>query len=85
MASLLFGKGDFAKTICLSVQCGFDTDCNGATVGSVFGMMHGIGSIDPVWKAPVRDMLDTSIFGVGKVSVDEMVERTMEHIRLKRG
>lgn len=85
VASLLYGKGDFAKTICLSVQCGFDTDCNGATVGSVFGMMHGIGSIDTVWKAPVRDMLDTSIFGVGKVGVDEMVERTMGHIRLKRG
>ena len=85
VASLLYGKGDFAKTICLSVQCGFDTDCNGATVGSVFGMMHGIGSIDKVWKAPVRDMLDTSIFGVGKVGVDEMVERTMGHIRLKRG
>ncbi len=83
-ASLLYGNGDFGKSICLSVQCGFDTDCNGATVGSVFGMFHGIGAIDSTWKAPIRDMLDTSIFGVGKVSIDEMVEKTLQHIQLKR-
>ena len=84
IASLLYGKGDFGKTICLAVQCGFDTDCNGATVGSVFGMMHGVGSIEERWTAPVRGMLDTSIFGVGKISVDELVDRTLAHIHYKR-
>ncbi len=83
-ASLLYGKGDFGKSICLSVQCGFDTDCNGATVGSVFGMMHGIGAIGAKWKEPIRGTLDTSIFGVGKVSIDDVVEKNIQHIQLKR-
>lgn len=84
VASLLYGKGDFGKTICLAVQFGFDTDCNGATAGSVFGMLHGSGAIDQRWKEPIRDTLDTSIFGVGKIKINDLVERTISHIRLKR-
>ena len=35
--------GDFTRTIGLAVEGGWDTDCNGATAGSVFGAMHGAG------------------------------------------
>lgn len=38
---LLWGEDDFEKSICRTVQACFDTDCNGATIGSVFGMLHG--------------------------------------------
>ena len=38
---LLFAGDDCAKAICLAVDQGFDTDCNGATVGSIIGMMKG--------------------------------------------
>ncbi len=35
--ALLSGGGDFGKTVCDAANCGMDTDCNGATVGSVMG------------------------------------------------
>jgi hypothetical protein len=79
-AALLYGKGDFGRSICMAVETGFDTDCNGATVGSVLGMANGIDSISDYWKAPINDKLHTSIFGVGTTKISERVKLTMEHI-----
>lgn len=83
VASLLYGKGDYGKSICMSVETGFDTDCNGATVGSVLGMMGGIDSIPEYWKNPINDTLHTSIFTVGTVKISDRVKMTLEHINEK--
>ncbi len=80
--SLLYGGGDFGKSICLAVQTGFDTDCNGATVGSVVGMAKGIDAIGEEWKAPFNDTLETTIFGMNKVSISECAKKTMNLIVL---
>ena len=79
-AALLYGKGDYGKSICMAVQTGFDTDCNGATVGSILGMSSGIASIGEEWKKPIHGQLQTSIFGVGRVNVEEMAKKTMQHM-----
>lgn len=79
-ASLLYGKGDFGKSICMAVETGFDTDCNGATVGSILGMANGIDCIDEKWTKPFNDTLKTFIFGVGDVKISEMAKITMKHI-----
>ena len=79
-ASLLYGGGDFGKSVCMAVETGFDTDCNGATVGSVVGMAKGIDEISEEWKAPMHDTLHTSIFGVGTVKISDRVTMTMKHI-----
>ena len=79
-AALLFGEGDFGKSICMAVETGYDTDCNGATVGSIFGMANGIGSISEYWKKPINNKIHTSIFGVGTVNITDCVEKTLEHI-----
>ena len=78
--ALLHGKGDYGKSICLAVQVGYDTDCNGATVGSVLGMRNGAVALDKVWTAPVGGKLDTSIFGVGILDLDAAAEHTMKHL-----
>jgi len=80
IAALLYGNGDYGKTISLAVQTGFDTDCNGATAGSVLGMMKGINAIGEEWTAPLRGRLDTQIMGVGAVSIEERIELTLRHI-----
>lgn len=81
VASLLYGNGDYGKAICMSVETGFDTDCNGATVGSVYGMAYGIENIPDSWAKPINDTLNTSIFGVGKVKISERVKMTMKHLK----
>ena len=77
-ASLLYGGGDYGKSICLAVQTGFDTDCNGATVGSIIGMRNGLSGIPEEWYKPLNDKLSTSIFGVGIVKISEMGEKTLK-------
>ncbi len=78
--ALLYGEGDFGKSICMAVQPAFDTDCNGATVGSIIGMRNGISAIGEEWKKPVDNLIHTSIFGVGTVKISDMAEKTMEHL-----
>ncbi len=79
-AALLYGEGDYSRSICMAVETGFDTDCNGATVGSVVGMMKGASAIADHWKEPVRGKLRTEIFGMECVTIDELVDRTMTHL-----
>ena len=66
----------------VAVETGFDTDCNGATVGSILGMALGIGGIGPEWTEPVGDTLHTSIFGVGTVKISECAKATMRHVKM---
>ena len=71
---------DDMTTICLAVETGFDTDCNGATAGSVFGMAYGINAIPEYWKKPINDTLETTVFGVGTVKISDRVKLTLKHI-----
>lgn len=79
-AALLYGKGDYGKSVCMAVETGFDTDCNGATVGSIVGMAKGIGNIPEYWTKPLHDTLHTSIFGVGTVKISDRVQLTLKHM-----
>lgn len=79
-ASLLYGEGDFGKTVCMAVETGFDTDCNGATAGSILGTALGIDAVGKEWSAPFNDTLNTLIFGLGDVKISERAELTLKHI-----
>ncbi len=79
--ALLGGEGDFGRSICLAVQSAFDTDCNGATVGSILGIMLGAGGIDPYWYAPFEKRLYTSIEGYNTVEVDSLAKETLALVR----
>ena len=78
--ALLYGEGDYSRSICMAVQSCFDTDCNGATVGSVLGMRDGTKTVGDQWTAPIHGRLDTTIFGVGTVKLVDAAKKTMEHI-----
>lgn len=78
-AALLYGEGDFGKSICMAVGAAFDTDCNGATVGSILGMRSGADCIDEYWKKPVNGKIHTSIIGVGTVNIEDAAEKTLSH------
>lgn len=87
---LLYGEGDFSKSICTAVNCGEDTDCTGATVGALFGIMHGIEAIPERWIAPIGRGIKTACLNLGELgcygsqlpqSVDELTTRTIEITR----
>jgi hypothetical protein len=82
--ALLWGRKDFEKTICYSVMPGFDTDCNGATSGSVLGVMLGASRLPKKWIAPMNDTLLTGVAGYHKVSLTQMADETVQLIQKTR-
>ena len=56
---LLYGGGDFKKTLLTAVNCGDDTDCTGATVGALLGIIGGTAVIPEDWKAYIGDGIVT--------------------------
>ncbi len=56
---LLYGEGDFEKSLQYAVNCGDDTDCTGATVGAIFGIMNGFDAIPEKWREPIGDGIVT--------------------------
>ena len=51
----LYGKGDFKQSLILAINCGDDTDCTGATLGSLLGIMGGMAAIPEDWRAYIGD------------------------------
>jgi len=76
--ALLYGQGDYERSITIAVMSGFDTDCNGATVGSIFGMMHGTGALPQKWTTPLNDTLETGIAGYHLVRISEIASEGFE-------
>lgn len=77
---LLYGEKDFGKSIAAAVQVGFDTDCNGATVGSIIGMVNGADNIDRKWTAPLNGKIETAIIGYDCINIDDIADKAMKHI-----
>lgn len=76
--ALLYGNKEFGKSICLAVQAAFDTDCNGATVGSIIGMMLGQNQIPPYWYECYNSRLSTTIIGYTEVTLEQLVDKTLQ-------
>ena len=60
---LLYGDGDFAKSIEIATRCGQDSDCNPSTVGGVLGVMYGKKAIPDFWKLPLEEIWDKDFEG----------------------
>ncbi len=55
----LYGEDDFGKSVCTAVNCGDDTDCTGATLGSIWGILHGTKGIPAKWAEPIGTRIVT--------------------------
>ena len=76
-AALVFGKGNFTATLSAAVSCGWDTDCNGATIGSVMGALHGAAALPEELKAPLHDTLYSFIPGFHPIAISECARRSL--------
>jgi ADP-ribosylglycohydrolase len=80
-AGLLYGDDDFTRTITLTVRGGLDTDSNGATAGSVAGVLTGAEAVPAQWKDPLEDTVRSAVFGFDCVRITELADRTLRLAR----
>jgi len=81
IASLLLSGGDYHLGITTSVMAGFDTDCNGATVGSILGAMNGASKLPAHWTARLNDTLKSGISDYHPVAISECAQRSLDIVR----
>ncbi|GAB2976229.1 ADP-ribosylglycohydrolase family protein [Actinotalea caeni] len=56
---LLYGE-DFGTGLCITVNCGYDTDSSGAAIGSYLGILHGSDRLPERWVAPLGNGIATN-------------------------
>ena len=78
--ALLCGSGDFEKSIAISVMAGFDTDCNGATVGSILGTMLGAKALPGKWIDPLKDQIRSEVAGFDGSQISDLAKRTEKYL-----
>ncbi len=85
---LLYGEGDFSRTLCYAVNCGEDTDCTAATLGSLLGIVYGFAKIPEEWIRPIGSAITTLCLNHGEIegmvpkTVEELCERTMRLLKM---
>ncbi len=65
---LLYGEGDFKKSMILAINCGDDPDCTGATVGATLGILGGTAVIPEEWKKHIGDDIITLSLAGGVIT-----------------
>lgn len=75
-AALIWAKGDFETAITTAVLGGWDTDCNGATIGSIMGAMLGASALPRRWTDPLHDRLYAEVSGFHPIPISECARRT---------
>ena len=72
-AALTHADGDFTGSVCRAVSGGWDTDSNGATAGSLAGLLAGRADALPErWTAPLKNRLATSVAGFDGIGFDTL-------------
>lgn len=66
----LYGN-DFGDAICKAVNCGYDTDCTGATLGSYIGIAQGNQALPAKWLDPLGTAIATNASWGGLRNVDK--------------
>ena len=77
---LLYGEGDYKKSLLTAVNCGDDTDCTGATVGALLGIIKGCEGLPADWVKHIGTRIVTCSINMGTSSrvpttIDELVRR----------
>lgn len=81
--SLLYGAGDFSKTIEIATMCGWDTDCNAGNVGTILGVMNGLENIPAKYRNPINDTAIASS-GLGYLNMIDIPSFSQELVHYKQ-
>lgn len=75
---LLYGKGDFSKSVDIATRCGQDADCNAATAGGVLGVMLGYDAIPAFWLNPLKEVEELN-FESTEMSLSKAYKLSYKH------
>lgn len=85
---LLYGQGNFTKSVDIATRCGQDADCNPATVGGVLGVLNGYSLIPEFWLKPLQEIEPLNFEGTS-MSLNRAYQLSFKHslemIRLAGG
>jgi len=75
---LLYGGGDFFKTIDISTRCGQDSDCNPASSGGILGTIIGYDKIPAIWMKNLKEVEDLN-FAYTTISLNKAYQMSYRH------
>jgi hypothetical protein len=78
---LLYGKGDFDRTMEVAMRSGQDSDCNPSSAAGILGVMLGYKRIPAKWTAPLPAIADEK-FSYTNYSFNSIVKSTVERAKL---
>lgn len=55
--AMLYGTGNFSRTIEIATMCGWDTDCNAGNIGTILGVYCGLEGIPAHYRDPMNDFV----------------------------
>lgn len=78
--ALLYGEGDFERTVLTAVNSGYDTDCTAATACSILGILNGAESIPPYCLDKIGSTIATGTLCIEPSihTFDDLVRETCE-------
>lgn len=76
--ALLWGWPSFEQVITIAVMQGMDTDCNGATAGSIWGAAFGAKALPAKWSEPLQDTLYSAVFGFAQNRISDLAKRSLK-------
>ena len=75
---LLYGGGNFTKSLEIATRCGQDADCNPSSVGGILGAILGYDKIPEYWKRSLKTAEDID-FKYTTMSLDDVYEISLQH------
>ena len=75
---LLYGDGDFGKTMDIATRAGDDADCNPASAAGILGTIYGYDAIPEFWKQGLADVEGLD-FAYTTISLNEAYEMSYQH------
>ena len=71
------GEHPLEPAICLTVMGGWDTDCTGATAGSLVGALRGARRLPAKWVGHFHDRLESIVIGMTDSRFTDLADRTL--------
>ena len=75
---LLYGQGDFTKTLDIATRAGQDADCNPSSAAGILGTILGYDKIPAFWKMGLKEIEDIN-FKYTTISLNKVYDIGFRH------